>query len=75
MRTSALLRPLLQDRLLPTAAYVGGPAEIAYHAQIGPAYAAFDAERRFGLAYRPVPDHKQCECGAILRGVAKNSPP
>jgi len=42
-----LLRPLAQDRLLPTAAYVGGPAEIAYHAQIGPSYA------RFGIA-RPV---------------------
>jgi len=32
-------------------------------------FATFDAEARFGLAYRPVPDHKQCECGAILRGV------
>ena len=28
-----LLRPLAQDGLLPTAAYVGGPAEIAYHAR------------------------------------------
>ncbi|HSD67774.1 MAG TPA: bacillithiol biosynthesis BshC, partial [Vicinamibacteria bacterium] len=35
----ALLRPLVQDHLLPTAAYVGGPAEIAYHAQITPSYA------------------------------------
>jgi bacillithiol biosynthesis cysteine-adding enzyme BshC len=35
----ALLRPLVQDALLPTAAYVGGPAEIAYHAQIAPSYA------------------------------------
>lgn len=39
--------------------------------QIRPAYAAFDAERRFGLHYRAVPDHKQCECGAILRGVKR----
>lgn len=30
---SALLRPVIQDTLLPTAAYVGGPAEIAYMAQ------------------------------------------
>jgi bacillithiol biosynthesis cysteine-adding enzyme BshC len=41
----ALLRPLAQDLLLPTAAYVGGPAEIAYHAQIGPAYADFGIPR------------------------------
>jgi bacillithiol biosynthesis cysteine-adding enzyme BshC len=41
----ALLRPLAQDALLPTAAYVGGPAEIAYHAQIGPSYAHFGIPR------------------------------
>jgi hypothetical protein len=39
--------------------------------KIGAAYAAFDAERRFGLEYRSVPDHKACECGAILRGVKR----
>ncbi|HET9451323.1 MAG TPA: bacillithiol biosynthesis cysteine-adding enzyme BshC, partial [Aggregicoccus sp.] len=36
--TSALLRPLLQDTLLPTAAYVGGPGELAYFAQLQPLY-------------------------------------
>ncbi len=30
---NALLRPVLQDYLFPTAAYVGGPAELAYLAQ------------------------------------------
>ena len=40
-----LLRPLAQDTLLPTAAYIGGPAEIAYHAQIGGAYGVFGVPR------------------------------
>lgn len=30
---SALLRPVIQDTILPTAAYIGGPAEVAYMAQ------------------------------------------
>ncbi len=30
---SALLRPLFQDQILPTSAYVGGSAEVAYFAQ------------------------------------------
>ncbi len=39
--------------------------------RIREAYAAFDAERRFPLAYRAVADNKACECGAILRGVKR----
>ncbi len=34
-------------------------------------YAALDAERRFKLDYKSVPDNKACECGAILRGVKR----
>jgi bacillithiol biosynthesis cysteine-adding enzyme BshC len=30
---NALLRPVFQDAILPTTAYVGGPAEVAYFAQ------------------------------------------
>ncbi len=35
---NALLRPVFQDAILPTSAYVGGPAEIAYFAQCQPLY-------------------------------------
>lgn len=36
------LRPLVQDTLLPTLIYVGGPTEIAYFAQLTPLYPACD---------------------------------
>ncbi len=49
-----------------------GLGEVPYSAlKIRPAFERFDAEKRFGLVCRSVPDHKQCECGAILRGVKK----
>lgn len=38
MSSSALLRPLLQDWLLPVAGVVAGPSELAYYAQVEPAY-------------------------------------
>ena len=49
-----------------------GLGEVPYSAlRIREAFRAFDAEVRYGVAYRPVPDNKACECGAILRGVKK----
>ena len=49
-----------------------GLGEVPYSAlRIKEKYRNFDAERRYGLEYRSVPDNKACECGAILRGVKK----
>ncbi len=42
---SALLRPVMQDWLLPTWVYVGGPSEVAYHAQIGRCYDLLEIPR------------------------------
>jgi bacillithiol biosynthesis cysteine-adding enzyme BshC len=39
---NVLLRPLYQDRLLPTIAYVPGPAELAYFAQSSGLYSLFN---------------------------------
>ncbi len=39
--SSALLRPILQDSVFPTAGYVGGPGELNYFAQLPPLYEAF----------------------------------
>jgi len=38
---NVLLRPIYQDALLPTVAYVGGQAEVAYFAQMKGVYEAF----------------------------------
>ena len=47
-----------------------GLGEVPYSAlRIRERYRAFDAEARYGIEYKSVPDHKACECGAILRGV------
>ena len=49
-----------------------GLGEVPYSAlRIKEKYRAYDAEARYGIAYRAVADNKACECGAILRGVKK----
>ncbi|HEY0845761.1 MAG TPA: hydrogenase formation protein HypD [Noviherbaspirillum sp.] len=49
-----------------------GLGEVPYSAlRIRPAYAQYDAEKKYNLAYKPVADNKACECGAILRGVKR----
>jgi bacillithiol biosynthesis cysteine-adding enzyme BshC len=54
--TSALLRPIVQDTLLPVAAYVGGPAEVSYFAQLGPLY------EHYGLALPLVVPRARFRC-------------
>ncbi len=49
-----------------------GLGEVPFSAlKIRPEYAQWDAERKFDVHYTQVADHKQCECGAILRGVKR----
>jgi hydrogenase expression/formation protein HypD len=49
-----------------------GLGEVPYSAlAVKAAWREFDAEARYGITYRSVPDNKACECGAILRGVKK----
>ena len=60
--TSALLRPILQDSLFRTEAYVGGPAEVAYYAQLPPLY------ERFGM---PPPKVVQRAKFRLVDGAAK----
>ncbi len=43
--STVLIRPLIEQALLPTASYVAGPAEIAYFAQIGAVADALSVER------------------------------
>ena len=57
------LRPQFEWRGLGKVAYSG--------LRVKQAYAAFDAERRFELREKPVPENKACQCPAIIRGVKK----
>jgi uncharacterized protein YllA (UPF0747 family) len=40
LSANVLVRPVMQDSMFPTAAYVGGPAEVAYFAQAAAVYDA-----------------------------------
>lgn len=70
--SSALLRPIVQDTLLPTAAYVGGPSEVAYFAQLGPVYRAFD--RRSQIVGGEDPDGPAGGAGDLPRGINRPLP-
>ncbi|MFO1283774.1 MAG: hydrogenase formation protein HypD [Burkholderiales bacterium] len=49
-----------------------GLGELPYSAlRVKSEFAGHDAERRYAIEYRPVADHRACECGAILRGVKR----
>lgn len=57
------LRPEFEWRGLGMVPYSG--------LRIKSAYADFDAERRFGLVEKPVPENKACQCPAIIRGAKR----
>lgn len=86
--TSALLRPVLQDIILPTAVYVGGATEVAYWAQIPPLYAAFDLPMPAVLeraSFRIIGDRctrllerwqlEACDCEGSLESILRRAAP
>ncbi len=42
LSANVILRPVAQDMILPTVAYIAGPSEVAYHAQLKPVYEYFN---------------------------------
>lgn len=42
---NAALRPLVQDLVLPTIAFIGGPSELVYHGQLAALYPLFNVTR------------------------------
>lgn len=60
---NVLLRPVVQDTLFPTVAYVAGPSELAYLGQLGRVY------ERFGVA-RPIM-YPRATASLLDAGVAR----
>lgn len=61
---NALLRPVFQDSIFPTSAYVGGPAEVAYFAQCQPLF-----ERMLGSVTPVLPRLSATLVPAAIRSV------
>ncbi len=66
---NVVLRPIVQDTLLPTFAYIGGPSEVAYFAQFRNLYRRFDLQSPLILA-RPFATLIEKKIGKILNKFA-----
>ncbi len=74
--TGVVLRPVVQDWLLPVAAAVLGPSEAAYHGQLGEVFTVFGRQLPVIVpreSWTLAPDSDFLDAGAI-RALHENSP-
>jgi bacillithiol biosynthesis cysteine-adding enzyme BshC len=71
---NVVLRPIVQDAILPSAIYLGGPSEVAYLAQIRDGYEIFSLARS-AIAPRPFVLLLEPKAKRVIEQVAMNASP
>jgi uncharacterized protein YllA (UPF0747 family) len=75
LSANVLLRPIVERRILPTIAYVGGPGEIAYFAQVGAVAEALNLDpplvvpRWAATVVEPAVDRRLGRLGMVLDDI------